>query len=258
MVEKVLLGRKVSSLPVLTLFSLGFIFSFLSLRYESLILGLIGVGSIFYGAIVYLVGYRGFIRRDLLYPLIENSFTHYQRLFLAEGCRGRGIYMFLKGSKPFTRVFIPLSEVETHVPPQGVIDEGSFRVHVPRGLVFEPPGYMLKEFFEKCLNIKFEGLEVHEALNMVSEGLNRFEVSRGLNYIFEGGRVRVRFTGLLDGKFCRTIKRRYSGLCEQVGCPFCSLVACVLCESTGEPVFIESTIVSPEGGVVEAVFRFLR
>ncbi len=256
--ENVLYVRKISRLPVLILFSLGFIFLFFSFRYESLILGLIGAGCIFYGAIVYLIGYRGFIKADLLHPFIENSFNYYRTLFLVEGCKGRGVYLSLKGSESLIKVFVPLSEAETYVPLEGVIDKRSLRIYAPSGFVLDPPGYTLEKLIEKFLNVKFKKLEVHEAINKVSEGLNKLEVLKTLDYVFEEDRVKVRFTGLLTGKLCRSIKGKYPGLCEQIGCPFCSLVACVLCESTGDSVFIESTIVSPEGEYVETVYRFLR
>ncbi|GEM_PF-5206233 len=58
--------------------------------------------------------------------------------------------------------------------------------------------------------------------------------------------------------FCKEIESEFPGMCERIGCPFCSAITCAISMSLGRPVIIDSVSISPGGKVTETVFRVIR
>lgn len=237
--------------------ALGSALLILAYRSNSLILGLVGLGFFFLAFLFHLTSASRFFREEVLASLVESSLSAIEKLLDAGGYKGRGIYLPAEGSLGYVGVFVPKEEALLRLPDPHSLKSGRFFIENPAGVYLRAPGLNVLELFERLLNLHFRASELHYALSTLSKVFTELEISLGFDYFVEGDYVRVKLDDLIGRGFCAGVEQQFPGICERVGCPFCSAIACAISESTGRPVLIESISISPSGRSVESVFRML-
>jgi hypothetical protein len=93
-----------------------------------------------------------------------------------------------------------------------------------------PPGYGLYSY-AKSLGASFtrEGLE-DQIKDVLVNGL---ELVPSVEVSSSEDSVQVRVSGLSDSPQCKAMMQKGKRACEQVGCPICSFIACMVVEGTG-------------------------
>lgn len=93
-----------------------------------------------------------------------------------------------------------------------------------------PPGYGLYSYV-KSLGASFtrEGLE-DQIKDVLVNGL---ELAPSVDVSGSPDSMQVRVNGLSDSPMCKAMRQKGRRACEQVGCPICSFIACMVVEGTG-------------------------
>lgn len=73
------------------------------------------------------------------------------------------------------------------------------------------------------------------------------EVSEGVEAVFDGDNLVVDLKGFALADGCRAVRNASPKCCTMVGCPFCSLIACIAAEGTGVPCQILAASPSKKG-----------
>jgi len=244
-----------SLLLVIPLGLVGSLFIFLSIQFDSLLLGLIGLGFFFFASLSYLIAPRWFFRGELVTSLVNSNLSVLRRLLVVGGYSGKGIYVPSKEGEVV--IFIPKEETLLYLPEIESAGKTLF-LRSPEGIVLGAPGTNILETVEELLGISFEGVELHYALSMLSTAYTELEISRTFEFIVEGERIVVRMEDVVGKGFCKELRLKFPEICERIGCPFCSAIACLISKSMGKSVIIDSVDLSPDGKVTQTTFRVIR
>ncbi len=248
--------KRGSPLPLIASLAVaGSLFLFLAFRFDSLLLGLIGLGFFFFASLSYLIAPKWFFRGEVLTSMVFSSLCLLKRLLGPSGFPGKGFYMLSEDGGIY--VFVSKEETLLQPPENAAIGKRLF-LRNPEGIVLSPPGSELLRTIEDLSGASLDEAELHYALSILSEAFSELEISRGFDFIVEGDLITVRMEDVVGRGFCKEIEFRFPGLCEQIGCPFCSAIACGISKSLKRPVIIDYVDTSPDGRVTEAVFRVIR
>jgi len=128
----------------------------------------------------------------------------------------------------------------------------------PDGIRLTAPGLGLVNLFESELGTSFAKVDINYLQNnlpkLFIEGL---EIAEDLEINVLGNAIHVKITESIYKDFCNEVRRLSSDVCNRVGCPLCSSIACALTRATGNPVIIETNQPSTDGKVIEASYRIL-
>lgn len=248
--------KRSSPLPlIIPLAVAGSFFLFLAFHLDSLLLGLIGLGFFFFASLSYLIAPKWFFRGELLISMVNSNLSLLRRLLGPGGFPGKGIYMPSEDGE--ISVFVPKEESLLQPPESGVVGK-KLLSRSPEGIVLTPPGSELLRAIENMSGVSFDEAELHYALLILSGAFTELEISKSFEFIVEGDLITVRMEDVIGMGFCKEIELRFPHLCEQIGCPFCSAIACTISKSLKRPVIIDYVDISPDGRVTEAVFRAIK
>jgi len=243
-----------------TMLGLGAIALVSSIVYVSSILALVGLGLIFWGAILSFIQTEEYVKKTLLdatsHPAIDTLNTIINEL----DYRGKAVYLPTKYFKnpEASKIYIA-KKPDTPLPNPEQIQqqENKFFITDPLGLLFTPLGAELAELFEKALDTKFakvdlkylqrklpklliEDLEICQSFEIRTQGKNiHIKIQ---NSVFKDQASKAEETQTEDG---------------QLGCTLCSAIACALAKTTGKLVTIGKTKTSEDGKTTEADFQLL-
>ena len=115
----------------------------------------------------------------------------------------------------------------------------------------------LVNLFENELGTNFAKVDLKYLQNnlpkLFIEGL---EIAEDFEMNVQSKIVHVRITGSIYNDSCREV-RKLPNVCNSIGCPLCSSVACALTRATGKPVIIEKNQPSKDGKTIEAYYKIL-
>jgi len=249
-------NRKPSRKAGYLLFSFGVLSLTSSIFYSSFILAFIGLGLTFWGALLLYIAPTKFVKGVLLDSTAISSLVSISRIIADLRYEGDGVYLpprYLREVKGGT-VFIPVRK-EIVVPPVQVAEGRLFH---PNGICLTPPGLSLANLYEDELGTDFARVDLRYLQNnlpkLFIEGL---EIAEDLELTTESDIVHLKIAGSIYADLCRELRKTASNLCSQIGCPLCSSIALAVARSTGNPVTIEDSKVSPDGKIVEARLRLL-
>lgn len=89
--------------------------------------------------------------------------------------------------------------------------------------------------------------EIQDVFEKGMEMASRIELEQS------GDRVLVTMHDLANSGMCRSVRTQYPRVCDQLGCPVCNFIGCMVTDATGRKVMKES--VSIEGKKVRVSFR---
>ena len=226
-----------------------------SILYESSILAFIGLGLAFWGALLLFIKPTRYVKSSLLDPTALSALTTIDRLITDLNYEGKGIYLPPKYLKSGI-VFIP-SEKAITIPPVEEVAEGKVFLKNPKGICLTPPGLGLANLFEKELGTDFAKVDLNYLQNnlpkLFIEGL---EIAKDLEISMEDDIIHIKIIGSIYKDLCNEV-RKLTNVCNSLGCPLCSSIACALTRCTGKPVIVENNQLSADGKVIEAYYRTL-
>lgn len=139
------------------------------------------------------------------------------------------------------RAFIPLSgDAKAKLPKLKIMDEILITPDdhsEANGLVLEPPGADLLVTLERESGEDIGSVKLSDLQDALNNGIVKsLELASSLRLTFEDSKAYLVLEGDALWEFTKELAQKAPILCERVGCPLCSLVACALTKSSHRPV----------------------
>jgi hypothetical protein len=243
---------------ILTMLTLGSFSLALSLVNGSTVLALIGLGLIFWGALLWYVVPTKHVTLRLLTATASSPLASVEILLANMKPQGKGIYLPPKYLKDLESsiVFVPSKAHGTFPIPEQV-DEEAVDSKGWKGIFLVPTGFSLSKLFEERLEMPFTATSLADLQaklpNLLVEEL---EIAEDAEIETQLDTVTVRLSEHIFSQLCeetRTLKTTH----EYIGCPISSAIACALAKATGKPITIEKEEQTQNGKTTEIQYRIL-
>jgi hypothetical protein len=232
------------------LFSSGVLALVLSINYTSSILAFIGLGLVFWGAILYYIRPEKYVKETLLDSIILPSLANLNQIITELGYKGKAVYLPPRyfGDIESSKVYISAQKnKKLPLPEEMQKEEGKVFLKNPEGMVLTPPGVELIRLFEKTLGTSFTKVDLRYLEQYIPKLLiENLEIAQNVQVKTENSRVIVKIEGSSCQNMCKEAKK-FSNICGNLGCPLSSAIACALAKATGNPITIESEEQSHDG-----------
>ncbi len=226
----------------------------LSLVLSSVILVFVGLGLVFWGVLFLFIRPMTYVRCDLMEAVTLSSIMAIDKLLSTAECKEKGVYLPTKDTGKVV-AFIPHQQL-TKLPNADEI-ENQVYIHDPRGVALVPPGLALANLIEQELGVAFRKGGVEALGERLRKPLiESLEIMRFFEMRIDGDIVTCEFVEPVYSKLFKQLHGK-SIVSSSLGCPFCSAMACVIVQTTGRPVRIETDELSRDGRIVETTFRLL-
>ena len=244
---------------------LGAISLAVSIFVESQILALIGLGLIFWGALLMFLSPVRHVEASLLYSASIATYSTVDRIIAEFEYKGKGYHLpsfpkdvylpeHLKGLKD---VVVYVSAQETsEMPPVEELAESKFLLKDSKGVLISPPGLGLLDEIESKLNIDLTKTSLTELSEILPQFLlENFNIAKDITLSLKDNTVNLRLTDSVYRNLYGTAK--HSKSVGMLGCPLASAIACALAKASGKPVVIQRYRVSLDGMMVELQFNIV-
>jgi hypothetical protein len=232
---------------------------------DSQVLGLIGLGLTFWGALFLSIGSSGFMEGGLLESVavpvyktidraLQDSKTAEKAYYIPSYPKDVYLPNYLKGLKE-TVVFIPTTE-SSGMPALEEIAAGRINVVNPAGILVTPPGAELLALFESKTRIDLSKMRVEEFVESFPKLLlETVNVAKEIMLVQEQNQIKLT---VVDSPFLKLFGRennlRSVGL---LGCPIASVTACAIAKVVGKRVTISSLKVIAELKTMHVTYSML-
>jgi len=195
-----------------------------------------GFGAILIGLLLAYVSFLPTVPPELLGEALAPTMENLEALLRKLGVNAYARYIWSGCDLTLFRVFVPLSEDAAAPSESKITDE---IVVIPaenigeNGLLLNPPGTGLLAMLEResgqdIADVDLSGLEDALSIGIVKS----LELGSSVRLSFENSRVQFLLEGDLLWEFSKKLAEDAPILCERIGCPICSLVACALAKSS--------------------------
>lgn len=261
-----------------TLISAGAIALALSINYTSSILAFIGLGLVFWGAILLYIQPEEYTKKVLLDAAVLPFLATLNQIMEELDYKGKAIYLPPKYliHPEANKVYIPKQkDGKLPAPEQILKHEGQLFIKNPQGIVLTPPGAELTKLIEKTLGTSLTKVDLkHLQQNLPKLFIEDLEIAENLEMEIKQDKVirktnesvfltkakhhtiHVKITNSVYKDICREA-RKLQRIYSSIGCPICNAIACALAKATAKPVIIENIDLSADGETIEANFRLL-
>lgn len=221
------------------------------------VLMMVGVTALFLGGVTIFLNTERFVSQKVAERFHLSTTIVLDDLLRDLRLRNKGIYVPASRTGGGTKVFVPLRRAYKLPPQAHLKDEHAFLIGLSdaaeEGVLMRPLGYDLFTYTEEDMDVRWkspddadgaedrdrsESDELTEKLKAVLvKGLQLADsvmVSNG------AGELHVSLQNSSYLSACRVIMEWAPQVCKQLGCPLCSLIACIYTEHVNKEVIIES------------------
>jgi hypothetical protein len=225
------------------------------------VLMMVGIGALFVGAVTMFLNTETFINQKVAEDLNLSSVVVVDDLLRDLRVKHKGIYLPPSETGGEIKVFIPLRR--DYVIPRRVdlADDKAFLIGLPNaaqeGVLLKPLGYHLYRYTLDDLKADWseaasrvadeaesESETAHEERPALIEQLQDvlvkgLEIADKVTVSLSDDGLRVRLHNSAYSGMCQSMAEQAPQVCEQIGCPLCSMIACIYTEYTGTETTIE-------------------
>jgi hypothetical protein len=144
-----------------------------------------------------------------------------------------------QGKLTWYRVFIPC-DADSQLPKSKITDEILITLddnHGVNGVLLDPPGSNLLMMLERECGQDIGSVELSGLEGALDNGIVKsLELASSLHLTFEDSKAHLVVEGDALWELTRELAEKAPIICERVGCPICSLVACALTKSSRRAV----------------------
>jgi hypothetical protein len=219
---------------------------------------MVGVGSAFLGILALFFNTEKIINQKVAVDLSLSSITALDDFLRDMRLKSKGVYIPSSKTNGATRIFMPLRR-EYELPPEAKLKEdAAFLIGLSNpaqeGVFIRPLGYHLFKYTSEDLGVTWKEPRGHEATpdqerererpqqtltNKLREVLvNGLDITEEVRASYSGSELSVRLHNTSYVGMCQSIRKEAPQVCEQIGCPICSLIACIYTEYTDRSVQI--------------------
>jgi len=232
----------------------------LSMNYASSVLALIGLGLVFWAAILLYIRPERYIKQTLLDKTTLPTLEILDKILGELGYKSRGIYLPPKYLKEFesNKVYIGAEE-KGQLPLLEKIQilQDQILVKNPDGILITPPGAELTRLFEESLGTTFTRVDLqYFEQNIPKLLIEDLEIAQNIEIETKDTTVHVKIENSVYKNICKET-RKLPNIIGSLGCPLCSALACALAKATGKPVIIEKEQTSEDGLTINIEYRLL-
>jgi hypothetical protein len=249
-----------------------------SLIYVSSILAFIGLGLIFWGAVLLYIKPEEYARKTLLEAALSPLLITLDQMIQELGYKGDTTYLPPKyfANPETTRMWISThKQASLPTPEETQLHEDQPAARTTQGLLLTPPGIELSRLLEKSLGKSFIKTDLKSLEQKLPElFIEKLEIAESLELELENDASDPKegnSTFLTHVKnttiHARITKPIYSNTFQEaeepsqpVGsltCPVCSAIALAITKATGKPVRIVETKSSEDGNIIDASYEIL-
>jgi hypothetical protein len=222
------------------------------------VLMMVGIGALFVGAVTMFLNTERFINEKVAEDLSLSSVVVVDDLLRDLRVKNKGIYVPSSQTGTNVKVFIPL-KAAYEVPVQSrLADDRAFLIDLANpaqeGVLLKPLGYHLFRYTSEDLKVDWKEEagngedtvdQQHERTQTsLTEQLQQtltkgLEIAEKVVVSHTNGQLTVRLQNTAYIGMCKALKAEAPQVCEQIGCPLCSLIACIYTEHTNVTTFIK-------------------
>jgi hypothetical protein len=247
----------------ITLLGVGAAALIISIVYASSVLAFIGLGLLFWGAILTYIRTEEYIREDLLDATVLPSLLTLNQILQELNYKGKPMYLPPKYFEEPEAVKIYIAKQKSSsspTPEQIQKHENQLLVknlQDTQGILLAPIGAELTRLFEKALETNFTKVNLeYLQQNLPKLFIESLEIAQNFEMETQNSNVLVKIENSAYKNICKD-SEELSRLYDAVGCPISSAIACTLAKATGKPITIESRKTSDDGRDVEIEYRIL-
>lgn len=231
-----------------------------SILYVSQILAFIGLGLIFWGAILTYIQTEEYIKENLLDATVLSSLATLNQIMQKLDYKGKAVYLspkYLKDPED-NKAYIPKQKDEKLPTPEQMQEqETKFFIENPQGILLTPPGAELSKLFEKTLETSFTRIDLqYLQQNMPKLFIEDLEIAKNFEMKTEDNKVYVKIENSIYKNLTKEATN-LSNLYFSLGCPVSSAIACALAKAIGKPITIENQRISEDGKNTEIEYSIL-
>jgi len=264
-------------ITVLALLLLGAVSLTVSLGYDSSILAFIGLGLIFWGAVLLYIKPEASVSETLLEATLSPSLTTLNQMIQDLGYKGDATYLPPKyfANPDTTKIYISKYR-HTSLPTPELIQpyENQTVTRTTEGLLTTPPGIQLSKLMEKSLGTAFIKTELKDLEQKLPKiVIEDLEIAENIEIQEENNQTKTKENPAVPSIETRNItihakitKPIYkdvfkdddsSQIAGTIGSPVCSAIAIALTRATGKPVRITNIRSSEDGNTIEATYMII-
>ena len=222
------------------------------------VLLMVGIGALFVGAVTMFLNTERFINQKVAEDLNLSSVIDVDDLLRDLRVKNRGVYLPSSMTGTNVKVFIPLRR-EYEVPSQvHLAEDRAFLIDLANpaqeGVLLKPLGYHLFKYTGEDLKVDWkDALTGTEELQEAGEHgptssfaeklqdvlVKGLEIADKVTVSDSDGQLSVRLHNTAYIGACESLRDEAPQVCEQIGCPLCSLIACAYTEHADTATVIE-------------------
>jgi hypothetical protein len=231
-----------------------------SILFVSQVLAFIGLGLIFWGAILTYIQTEEYVKEELLDATATSSIAVLNQIIQELDYKGKAIYLpprYLKDPEAF-KAYIP-KQKEGKLPAPEHIQEQETKLFLenPQGILVEPLGAKLTRLFEKTLETSLTRVDLkYLQQNMPKLFIEHLEIAQDFEMKTENNKVYVKIENSIYKNLTKEVTN-LSNLYFSLGCPVSSAIACALAKAIGKPIIIENQRISEDGKNTEIEYSIL-
>jgi hypothetical protein len=240
------------------MFALGIGLTVISVVYLSSFLVILGIGIIFWGAILLYITPTRHVPLTLLNAIAAANANNTERILTELNMTEKGRYLPPKYLKNYesSLVFIPERPYQ-RLPRISETTEKRLRFRNQAGLFLTPPGMALSKLFEHALGVSFTKTDLaYVQQNFPKLLIESVELVETAEIQIQNDKVTLEITGSILDEVCRET-REFSRTHEAVGCLLSSAIACALAKATGKAVIIEKETQTPDNRTTRIEYQIL-
>lgn len=274
---RVKFGLTPIGITVLALLLLGAVSLTVSIAYDSSILAFIGLGLIFWGAILLYIKPEQNVSKTLLEATLSPSLTTLNQMIQDLGYKGDTTYLPPKyfANPDTTKIYISKYK-NTSLPTPELIQpyENQPVTRTTQGLLTTPPGIQLSKLMEKSLGTTFIKTDLKDLEQKLPKiVIEDLEIAENIEIQEENNPTNgkedpaVSSTEtkniLINTKITKPIYKDVfkdddsSQIAGTIGSPVCSAIAVALTRATGKPVRITNTRSSEDDDTIEVTYMII-
>jgi hypothetical protein len=267
-----------ASSAIVAMLLLGMVSLAVSIGYNSSILAFIGLGLVFWGAVLLYIKPEEYTKKALLEALLSPSLMTLDKIVRDLDYKGDATYLPPKyfTDPETTKIYIPKQKsLILPAPEQIRIYENQPVARTTQGILLTPPGIQLSKMLEKSLGTTFiktdlktveeklpklfiEDLEIAENLEMEAENNSTEGKANDPASATQTKNIAIR--AKITKPIIGTMSKGSEGssqLSVSIVSPICSAIAIALTKASGKPVKIADIKSSDDGNIVEATYEVI-
>jgi len=224
------------------MFFAGIMILFLSVNFNSSVLAYVGLGLVFWGAILMFIRTTRYVKEELLLTATKSSLVSLRQIILELGYSGKGIYLPPKYLNDFelSKVFVSKSSKTVLPLVTQIQDKDTMFIKNPEGLLFTPPGFDLSLLFEETLGVHFTQKDLtFVELNLRKLIVEELEIAQNIQMETSEKLIHVRIS---------------NSVYKNMG-TLSSAIACILAKTSGNLVVIEKRSAVKDDRIIDLSYR---